>query len=100
MNRRPQASLERVSGLLKAVADRKAMRVADQEIDPDTLDARDKGKLQLEILTEFLVVVLVRNVPDEARNDVEKIDERIQRAAAAMGVDGVKIAWNEIKDSI
>ena len=96
----PKTSLSKVAALLTAVADRKAMNSYREGVDPETVDDRRKAEIQLEILTEFLVIALARNVPQHISQTRAELSDHILRVAESMGVKQVDILWDELASEI
>ena len=98
--RNPKASLSKVAALLTAIADRKAMKSYREGVDPETVEDQRKAEIQLEILTEFLVIALARSVPQDVSPNPAELKDRILRVAESMGVREVNILWDEIAREI
>lgn len=96
----PKASFAKVSTLLDSVASSKEIKVFDQGLDPAALDDQQKAEIQLEIMTEFIAIVLARNVPSTDAASPPALRERVDRAAESMGVRDVKIDWDAIVGKI
>ena len=97
----PTASLSKVTVLMNAVADRKAAKMFGQGVDVEHIAEQTKAGIQLQILTEFILIILARNVPTGSQTSSRsEIDEHIQRVAASMRIKSIEIAWDDIEDQI
>ena len=80
-------AISKVAGILETVADQKTSALIAEGIDPDNMDDSAARKTQLQILSDFVLVILrklqavdgnaendVRNVARVMRVDIDKID--------------------------
>lgn len=88
-------AVSKVAGILEAVAGQKSSALIKQGINPDDMDDSTAKQTQLQILTDFIFIILrkLEGVSGDAENDIKNV-------ANVMGVNFNKIDLKSIEPNV